>query len=168
MIGQLIKDLRSPKFVKRLTTEAIKYREAHSTDPAKNQRADVAELEKRISRMMQMASTLENPAPALREVDSMERTRNTLLSEIRRLEKEYTAASMLNDISAPKIERFLSGIVENIDTLSREALKDFLSNVIGQVTLDPASHECQIKYRIGIDPGDKMASPRGVEPLLPA
>jgi hypothetical protein len=65
------------------------------------------------------------------------------------------------------MDRFLRGIAENIESLSREALKDFLANVIGQVTLDPATHECQIKYRIGINLGDKVASPRGVEPLLP-
>ena len=51
----------------------------------------------------------------------------------------------------------------NMESLNREALKNFLSNVIGQVTLDPATHECQINYRIGINLGDKMASPRGVE-----
>ncbi len=163
-----MKDLLSPKFVKHLTLEAIKYREAHQVDPAQNQRTDAAELEKRISRMMEMASELENPAPALREVDKLERTRNTLLTEIRRLESEYTAASMLEDISEAKIEQFLHGIAENMESMSREVLKDFLANVIGQVTLDPATHECQIDYRIGINLGDKVASPRGVEPLLPA
>ncbi len=63
MLDQLMKDLRSPEFVKQLTREAIKYREAHRTDPAQSQRADVAELENRISKMMEMASDLENPAP---------------------------------------------------------------------------------------------------------
>lgn len=114
-----------------------------------------------------MASDLENPAPALREVDTLERARNALLSEIRRLETEYTAASMLDDLSEAKIEKFLRGIAENMESLKQEALKDFLSNVISQVTLDPANHECQIEYRIGIDLGVKMASPRGFEPLLP-
>ena len=73
---------------------------------------------------------------------------------------------MLDNISEAKIEQFLRGIAENMGSLSREALKDFLSNVIGQVTLDPATHECQINYRIGINLGDKMASPRGVD-LIP-
>ena len=167
VLDQVMRDLISPKFIKQLTLEAMKYREAHQVDPAQNQRADAAELEKRISKMMEMASTLENPAPALREVDKLERARNALLSEVRRLESEYTAAAMLDDISEAKIERFLGGIAENMETLSREALKDFLANVIGQVTLDPATHECQINYRIGINLGDKMASPRGFEPLLP-
>ena len=74
---------------------------------------------------------------------------------------------MLDNISEAKIKLFLQGIAENMESLNREALKDFLTTVIGQVTLDPASHECQIDYRIGINLGDKMASPRGFEPLLP-
>lgn len=78
--------------------------------PAKNQRADIAELEKQISKMMVMASSQEDPSPALREVDKLERSRNALLAEIRCLEAEYTAASMLDDISETKIERFLQGI----------------------------------------------------------
>ena len=83
------------------------------------------------------------------------------------LETEYTAASMLDDISETKIEPFLRGIIENMDSLNWEALKDFLWNVIGQVTLDPTTHECQINYHIGINLGDKVASPRGFEPLSP-
>ncbi len=135
--------------------------------PAQNQRTDVVELEARISKMMEMASNLENPAPALREVDKLESARNALLSEIGRLKTEYTAASMLDNISEAKIKLFLRGIAENMEPLSREALKAFLTTVIGQVSLDPANHECQIDYRIGINLGDKVASPRGFEPLLP-
>ena len=159
-------DLLSPEFVRQLTREAIKYREAHQVDPAQGQRTDVAELENRISKMMEMASDLENPAPALREVDKLERARNALLSEIRHLETEYTAASSIDDISESKIKQFLRGVAESMESLSREALKDILSNVIGQVTLDPATLECQINYRIGINLGNKMASPRG-DHLIP-
>jgi len=83
------------------------------------------------------------------------------VSEIWRLEAEYTAASMLGDITEAKIERFLHGIAESRKSLSREALKDFLSNLIGQITLDPATHECQINYRIAVDLRNKVASPRG-------
>ncbi len=117
---------------------------------------------------MEMATGLENPAPALREVDKLECTRNALLSEINRLETEYSAASMFDNISEAKIEQFLCGIAENMESLSQDALKDFLANVIGRVTLDPASHECQIDYRIGIDLGDKVASPRGLARRIPA
>jgi hypothetical protein len=166
VLDQVMKDLLSPDFVKQLTREAMKYREAHQADPAQNQRTNVVELEARISKMMEMASNLENPAPALREVDKLEKARNALLSEIGRLETEYTSASMLDNISEAKIELFLQGIAGNMKSLSQEALKDFLTTVVGQVTLDPASHQCQIDYRIGINLGDKVASPRGEDDYL--
>ena len=156
----------SPTFVKTLAREATKYREVHRADPARDLRPEIGEFERRIPKMMGMASELENPAPALREVDELERTRNALLSEIRHLETEYTAASMLDDISEAKIKQFLHGIAENINSLSNESLKDFLSNLIGQVTLDPATHECQIDYRIAVDLRNKVASPRGFD-LIP-
>ena len=38
---------------------------------------------------------------------------------------------------------------------------------VERITLDPTNHECQINYRIGRDLRNKMASPRGFEPLLP-
>ena len=144
----------------------MKYREARQVDPAQNQGKDAAELETRISKMTKMAFDLENPATALRKVDKLEGARNTLLSEICRLESEYTAVSMLDNISECKIEQILRGIAEKMESLNREALKEHLSSVIGQVTLDPATHECQIDYHIGIYLGNKMASPRGFD-LIP-
>ena len=38
-------------------------------------------------------------------------------------------------------------------------------DTLGQVTLDPATHECQIDYRIGINLEDKMAVPKGKRQL---
>jgi hypothetical protein len=43
---------------------------------------DAFKLEASISKMMEMASELEDPAPDLREVDMLERARNALLSKL--------------------------------------------------------------------------------------
>ncbi len=88
---------------------------------------------------MKMASELEIPTPALREVDKLEQTRNALLFEIGYLETDYTAASIFDNLSGDQIKQFLSGISEDIGSLNRESLKDFLSNILGRVTLDPAT-----------------------------
>jgi hypothetical protein len=95
---------------------------------------------------------LENQAPALRQADKPGRARNALLSEICRLENEYTPASMLDNLSEVKIKQFLRGIAENRGSLRRETHKDFLSNVTGQETLDPATHAYQIDYAMVINP----------------
>ncbi len=74
---------------------------------------------------------------------------------------------MLGNITEANVKRFLGGIAENMESMEREGLKDLLRSLIEQITLDPRSHECQINYRIGVDLRNKVASPRGVEPLLP-
>jgi hypothetical protein len=161
-------DLRSTAFIKTLTREAIKYREAHSEDPARNLRQELAGIENQITKMMKLAAGMDNPAPALREVEELEQHRTAIASEIARCEQEYTAASLLDNLTEAHVETLLDGIAENIEAMGRENLKDFLSNLIDQVTLDPVSHECQINYRIAMDVRNKVASPRGFEPLLPA
>lgn len=167
VFDQIMADLYSPKFVKTLTREAIKYREAHREDPAGEMRGEIRDVENRIAKMMELASQLENPAPALREVDKLEARRGALAAEICRLEQEYVAASLLDNITESHVERFLRGVAANMEELDRESLKDFLSTLVERITLDPASHECQINYRIGVDLRNKVASPRGFEPLLP-
>ena len=60
---------------------------------------------------------------------------------------------MLDGISEAQIKQYLCGIAENMGTLSRDALKNFLSNIIGRGTLDPANHICWIDYRIVTNQG---------------
>jgi site-specific DNA recombinase len=167
VVNQITTDLHSTTFIKTLTREAIKYREAHREDPAKDLRLEVKAIETRIAKMMELGSQMENPAPALREVDMLERRRNLLAEEVTRLEKEYMAASLLDCITETHVQKFLVGIAENMDEMDREAMKDFITTLVERITLDPASHECQINYRIGLDLRNKMASPRGFEPLSP-
>ena len=166
MLDQVTTDLHSPAFIKTLTREALKYREVHREDPAKDLRTEIKEVETRITKMMELGAQLENPAPALREVDTLERRRGLLAEEIARREKEYMAASLLDHVTEAHVAQFLAGIAVNMEEMDREALKDFLSTLVERVTLDPGSHECQIHYRIGLDMRNKVASPTGFEPVL--
>ena len=160
VLNQIMTDLYSTAFIKTLTREAIKYREAHREDPAKDLRIETKEIETRIAKMMELGAQMENPAPALREVDTLERRRSILVEEVMRLEKEYMAASLLDCITETHVQKFLVGIAENMDETDREAMKDFITPLVERITLDPASHECQINYRIGLDLRNKVASPR--------
>ncbi len=117
--------------------------------------------------MMEMAAQLEDPAPALREIDKLEKQRKALLVEIQKLEQEYTAVALLENFTEINVSQFLSGISENVESMDREALKDLLSSIIDRIELDPVSHEAEVSYRFAADLRNKMASPRGFEPLLP-
>ena len=65
------------------------------------------------------------------------------------------------------VKQLLRGVVEEMQSMEREALKDMLASLAEKVVLDPTSLECQIHYRIGIQGRNRLASPRGFEPRLP-
>lgn len=162
VVNQIMTGLHSTAFIKTLAMETVKYREAHREDPTKDLRIEVKEIETRIAKMMELGAQMENPAPALREVDTLERRRNIVAEEITRIEKEYMAASLLDCITETHVQKFLVGIAENMDEMDREAMKDFITTLVERITLDATSHECQINYRIGLNLRNKMVSPRGL------
>ena len=167
VLDQLANDLHSANFIKALTKEAQKFREAHRSDPAEELRPEVNRIAAQISRMMTLAAQLEDPAPALREIDKFEKNRKSLLADIEKLEQAYTAAALLENYTESNVALFLNGISDEIENMDREALKDLLSSMIDRITLDPVSHEAEVSYRFAADLRNKMASPRGFEPLLP-
>jgi len=71
----------------------------------------------------------EDPAPALREIDKLEKKRKTLVAEIQKQEQEYTSAALLENYTESHATSFLSEISENMKGMDREALKDLLSSI---------------------------------------
>ena len=56
----------------------------------------------------------------------------------------------------------LDALAEDMASLDREHLKDFLRSMLERLTLDPVTRTGEILYRI--QSGVKMASPGGFEP----
>jgi site-specific DNA recombinase len=169
VIEQIVTDMTSPSFVKALFIEARKHQEATAVDPTKDVRHKLMDLEKKISRMINMASQLENPAPALREVDELEAQRGVMKKELGRLEMEYSANAVLANITEDQIGDMLKGISQDMKEMDKEILKDQLSTIVDKIILDPESLELTIHYRIPVESQrNRMASPGGVEPPLPA
>ena len=117
--------------------------------------------------MMDFTASLKYPGPALRKIDELEQQRKTLLEEIARLEKENGFNAQLAHITEPSVRQVLNGVVAEMRSMDREALKDMLGSLAEKVVLDPVGLSCRIHYRIGIEGRNKLASPRGFEPRLP-
>ena len=162
--GRKAKPQSRPNSARRSRVGSGDERSAHSDDPVKSLRKEL-NVESRIGKMMMLAADMDDQAPALREVEALERYRNTLAAEVSRHEQEYTAASPLDNITEAHVKTLLGGITENIDAMNQATLKDFLSNLIDRVTLNPVSHECQVNYRISMDLRNKVASPRSCVPI---
>jgi hypothetical protein len=115
------------------------------------------------SRMMGLTASLQDPAPALRKIEELEVQRKVFAAEIASLEREQGVNAGLATITEPAVKQLLGGVVEEMHLMRREALKDMLASLAEKVVLDPATLECQIHYRIGIDGRNELASPRGFE-----
>lgn len=159
VVRKVLHDMNSSEFIRQLTIEAKKFAEKHREDPAEQLRPVVQDLTAQISRLMDIAAQMVDPAPAIRKIDELERKRKSVAEEISRLDQEYTAAAMMRDLTESTVSQLLSGVVEQVKVAQRETLKDILNELIEHIVLDPVSLECQIQYRIGLR--NNMASPRG-------
>lgn len=157
--AQALADLQAPAFIRALTRQAREYYEARQSDPAAAQRQALRAIQDRIGRNLELAEGLQDPAPALRVVEELEKNRKGMEEEIQRLEAEYTAARVLAGITEAGVARMLRNYAGNVDALDRAQLKDMLEGLIDRIILDPDTRECRIHYRIGIA-GDKVASPK--------
>ena len=167
IIDRILDDLTSDEFIKVLTNEARKQCEAQAGDPAADLRPEFVNLTNQISRMMELAGRMDDPDPALRKIEELEQRRKVLQSEIGLLESEHTAAALLRNITESHIKNILAGFADDIQQGDAERQKDMLISLVESIRLDPESLECMIHYRIPVEDRNKMASPRGVEPLSP-
>ena len=112
---------------------------------------------------MEFASKMDDPDPALRQIEKLERERKLLLDEARRLVQENEAAEAMKDITENDVRKLLQSIADDTQRMDREALKDLLSSGVDRMELDPGDWTCQIRYRIGIEGRNKVASPTGLQ-----
>ena len=167
VISQVLEDLASPGFAPALlsgTRAAL----ASETDPAalRRMRSEISELASKISRTMDLAADLADPAPALRKVEELERDRAAKLERLQAAEGEAERAAWISKVSVADVARALAGIAEQAKEAGRsERLRPVIVSVVDRVEIDPDTLSGGICYRVASpDSGVKMASPRGFEP----
>jgi len=167
VIGKVLDDMQSPSFVQQLTAEAKRYAAAQPRDPSRDLRHQFSDLNQRLSRMMDFAASLKDPAPALRKIEELEQQRKLLAEEIAQTDREHGINAQLSEVTEPAVKQLLRGVVEEMRSMQPEALKDMLAALTEKIVIDATTLECQIHYRIGIEGRNRLASPRGFEPRLP-
>jgi site-specific DNA recombinase len=167
VIETVAQDLQSPAFVAAaVKSTREKFAVTHAEDIAAA-RAEIAKLDARSSKLLEMASELKTPAPVLRKVDEIERQRGEVEQRIVAWDKEDEAAHALAKVTDSQVRTMLSHMADEMRLYERGALKDFLTSILDRVELDPELATLQLCYRIPLRGGNSVASPRGFEPLLP-
>ena len=105
--------------------------------------------------------------PLLAQVGMWEQEREKIRAGIIDLETRLVHARAVSGITEKDVIQILDNLANDMVSLVRNELKDFLSGIIGKVAMDPETLNCQIHYTIPASTGELMASPRGFEPRLP-
>ena len=164
---QLLADIISPEFVSKVTQATKEAASACLEGPAAARRLEVANINKQISKVMDLVVKLINPDPALKKINELETQRKTLEDQIARLELEESMRSALANITEAQVSGILKNFTENFRSIPKERWKESIKPLVEHIVLDPETLDCCIHYRIAVDDRLGMASPRGFEPLLP-
>ena len=121
-------------------------------------KAQIAALEARASRMVDVAAGLESPAPVLRRIDEIERERVAVEQRIVTWELEDEGSRSFANVTEAQVRRCLRGMADDMRTYPRGEMRDFLTSILSAVELDPAESTVRLSYRIPLS-GNSVASP---------
>jgi site-specific DNA recombinase len=167
VIETVANDLQSPQFV-RAAVKSLreKFAVTHAQDIAAA-RAEIATLDERSSRLLDVALGLKSRTSVLRKVDVLEDQRTAIEQRIVAWEKEDESARAVADITDAQVKTMLGRMADEMQLYERNNLKDFLATILDRVELDPDEATLQLCYRIPLRSGFSLASPGGFEPPLP-
>lgn len=162
VLQQVFADLASPAFASRLL-EATRRALVADADPGRVRRLrDQAErLSAQCARMLDIAAGLEDPAPAMRRIDALERERNAVIAELQQAETVAAQTRAIADVSPDDVTAALASVAAAATDSGRASLRAAVIAVVDRVELDPETLQASIVYRIDAPAGVVVASPRG-------
>lgn len=164
VIETVAKDLQSPVFVAAaVKSTREQFAITHAEEIAAT-RTEIAKLDARSSRLLDVASELKSPAPVLRKVDELERQRGECEQRIVAWNKEDESAHALAKVTDAQVRTMLGHMADEMRLYERGALKAFLLTILDRVELDPEQQTLQVCYRIPLRGGVSGASPRDSNP----
>ena len=146
---------------------------AHQLESPEDEIAEIARtyarieaLDRKIQKVTGMLA--EGPQrPLLAQIAMWEEEREKIRAGLIELETRLVHARAVAGITERDVLRILDNLANDMASLDRNELKDFLRGIIGKVAMDPETLKCKIHYTIPATTGELMASPRGFEPRLP-
>lgn len=162
IVDRIAIDLRSSAFVNELTEEFRRERDA-AGDAAELKAAQgaLAEIDRKIARLMALVPETTAPRPLLEQAEKLEAERAPVLARAAALRRAVELGRQARRIEPRDVAAFLSGLAVQCDGSSRADLKDLVAGLVGRVELDPATLRCRIFYEIPLQGGVLVASPRG-------
>jgi len=134
--GQIVADLQSRDLIRDLVAAS---RPPEPSAENAERDAEIAEIEKRISRAMDLAVSVADPAIAVRKINELEAQRKVLVAERERDERDRLHATVIDTMDEKKVTALLADIAGDLHQLSPERWRSLLSALVSRIELDPAS-----------------------------
>lgn len=139
--------------------------EPGSTDNPRELKRRVAELEKKVGRLSELLGETTAPAALLRQIEAAESEREGLLARIEQAESDAAVNHVLKNLTPAAVRWMLRTMAQDLLNANPTTIKDTLPQLVESVVLDPSTMAGEIRYRLAGITGDKVASPRGFEPI---
>lgn len=163
VVAQLIAELRSPAYVAALIAAAGQSEPSRARSRSQLQR-DVVRLNEQISRAMDAAMKLADPAPAYRKIDELERQRKALADEQDRIAEDEAMRRAAQALTPERVAALLADWADRIEQNPAD-IKTTLRMLVERIVLDPDSLDCRIEFKAGcaqtVHSRESMAFPRG-------
>ena len=159
VLAQLAENLKGGEFVASFTRAAKAQAEARKKDAElPRMKKELADIERQIGKITGLLGQTSTPDPLLRQIEVHELRRVALEEEIGRRAQIEAEASKVRALTEAQVARVMRGLAEDMESLDRDRLKDFVSGMLEKVELDAAAATFQLTYRLNA--GDRVASPR--------
>ena len=124
-------------------------------------------LAAQITRTVDLAAQIEDPAPVLRRVHDLERQRAELLADLADLTARRAMAAGAASITEDHVRGLLAQLLDSItraadDSELRGQARMALREVLDRVEIDAAQNPPVLSLHYAVQTGDMVASPRGV------
>jgi len=162
VLSKLAEDLRSETFTRLLVRQAqATLRSQDESGELARLTMERAEVDKRIGRLTALLSETATPAPLVRQIEKFEAQRVAIEERIAVAKRRTEQARAVKLITPEHVRRLLDDMAVGLEALPRAEIKTFVAGLVARVIFDPGESRCCIHYRIPLEAGDLVASPRG-------
>src|SRR6266513_868124 len=147
VIETVARDLQSPAFVAAAVKSTREKFGATHVEEIADARRQMAKLDARSGKLLEMASELKTRSPVLRKVEELERERTDIEQRIVGWDKDDEAAHALANVTDAQVRTMLGHMADEMQLYERGALKDFLTSILDRIDLDPDQQTLQLCHR---------------------
>lgn len=154
----VLDSLRSSQLVRDVAKAARALQPAEDDGAAL--RGELANLDKRLAKLLALIEQTDSPGPLLRQMEGLESERVRVSELVATAAERAAERRAIAGISEHEIRRLLVQRAEMIEESDPASMRDVLLGLVECIELDGS--QLRIRYRIG---RDKVASPRGAEAI---